>query len=149
MRPPFSQPCFPYGSIRVLGIVCLLASSTICGAKFVAPPPVLRPAPSAEASKWLAIAENEREDIQDRIDAVIYLRELKEAATADRLVKLLPAKYGAFTFWIVVALGETKSPQALPALKKMYNEENFAVPGKIRAALQRAIRACGGDPDVP
>lgn len=106
-------------------------------------------APSAEAAKWLGIVEDQTKDIQDRIKAVYEPEQLKEPATAERLIKLLPGNYDAFTFRIVVALEQIESPQALPLLKKMYNEENIDIPGKIRVALEGAIRACGGDPNDP
>ncbi len=106
--------------------------------------------PSPEAERWLAIAEDKEKDIHERIAAVVRLQKLKEEATADRLIKLLPGNYGAFTLEIVEVLAAIKSPRALPALRKMFNEQERRVPGKIRVALDYAIRACGGDdPDAP
>jgi HEAT repeat protein len=116
------------------------------------PPPSheLTPPPSPEAMKWLAIAEDKGQNIHERIKAVERLQALKEEATAGPLIQLLPGDYDALTFEIVIALGDIKSPRALPALKEMYHEEKINVPGKIRAALQGAIEACGGgDPHAP
>ena len=143
---------------RLTALTCLAWTLVSCE-KNVSPPnpeeqsaptaTIERPAPSSAASKWLTIAEDETNDIQDRITAVYELRKLKEPATAERLIKLLPGNYGAFTLEIVAALGKLKDPRALPALKSLYNEENIMVPGKIRAELKYAIRACGGDPKDP
>ena len=104
---------------------------------------------SPAASKWLIIAEDENKDIQDRITAVCELKQMKEPATAERLINLLPGNYGEFTLEIVAALGRIKDPQALPALKKMYNEQKINVAGGIRAEINHAIRECGGDPYIP
>ena len=137
------------GALCLPIILCLLSCSTV-GEGEVEPPTseeIIRPSPSRAASKWLAIAEDETKDIQDRIRAVYELKRLKEPATAERLIKLLPGDYGAFTHQIVGALGEIKEPRALPALWALYNEKNIVVSGKIRALLRYAIRECGGDLD--
>jgi HEAT repeat protein len=132
-------------------LVCLLASLTSCGGD-VMPPPAdeLTPPPSPEAAKWLAIAEDEGKDIHERIAAVVQLQKLKEEATADRLIKLLPGDYDALTLETIEALAAIRSPRALPAFKKMYHDKTILLPGKLNSALAHAIRACGGgDPDAP
>ena len=158
MRRAISRAYRAYGWFRQSALACLLASLSSCETPVSSPTApeqtaptasVERIVPSPEALKWLAIAEDETKDIQDRIKAVEHLERLKEEATADRLVKLLPGNYGAFAFRIVVTLGAIKSPRALPALEKMYNEKEIDVPGKIRVVLKGAIRVCRGDTDAP
>ena len=103
---------------------------------------------SPEASRLLAVAEDDGKHYEDRIEAVFELWKRKEAAAADRLIKLLPGDYDAFTSELVNALGELRNPKALPALEKLYLAKVYEHHGKIMSALVDAIRECGGDPDL-
>jgi hypothetical protein len=108
----------------------------------------LYPRPSREAQRCLLIVEDPRRELQERIRAVRELGKRREEATVDRLVLLLPGEYDALTREVIVALAMVRSRRALPALWRMWNEQNVNVPGKIRASLHYAIGACGGgDPD--
>jgi hypothetical protein len=108
----------------------------------------LYPRPSREAQRWLVIVEDPRRELQDRIQAMRQLGKLREEATVDRVVLLLPGEYDALTREVIVALAMVRSQRALPALRRMWNERNVQVPGKIRASLWYAIGACGGgDPE--
>src|SRR5262249_8060956 len=106
------------------------------------------PRPSWEAQRWLVIVEDRRRESEGRVRAGRELGQRREEATVDRLVLLLPGEYDALTREVIVALALVRSRRALPALRSMWNEQNVNVPGKIRASLWYAIRACGGgDPD--
>ncbi len=131
----------------LLVALCALPFMTSCARNDRMPPSIAEQnKPSPEAEQWLTIAEDEGKDLQDRIKAVQHLERLKEEGTVPRLVKLLPNSEGYFTLRILAALGEIKSPEALPILEKMYHDKDHDLIGQVRSALSSAIRECGGDP---
>ena len=100
--------------------------------------------PTPEAERLLRLVEDADQPYAVRVAAVDALRQRREPATVPRLTRLLPGNADVVTLRVVIALGEIGDRRALPALRKMQNDPNIDLPGKINTAVDGTIRALGG-----
>jgi HEAT repeat protein len=94
-----------------------------------------------EAERLLRIAEDPGQSSEERTRAIDQLGRRGESAAVPRLLRLLPGKGDVITYRVVIALGQIGDSSALPALRKLRDDPNVELRGKIRSALDGAIDA--------
>jgi HEAT repeat protein len=102
---------------------------------------IVRVGPTAEAERLLRIAEDKGRSSAKRVRAIDQVGRRREAAVVPRLLRFLPGEGDVITYRVVIALGQIGDRSALPALRKLRDDPNIELPGKIRSALQGAIDA--------
>jgi HEAT repeat protein len=119
---------------------CVLALSSLVAADS-GPPVDCRmgcAGPTRQAERLLRIAEDEGRSSEERVRAIDQLGQRREAATVPRLLRLLSGG-DVVTLRAVIALRQIGDRRALPALRKLRDDPNNKLPGKIYAALHETI----------
>jgi HEAT repeat protein len=96
--------------------------------------------PTLQGERLLLIAEDGGRSSEERVRAIDQLGRRREAATVPRLVCLLSGA-DVVTLRTVIALRQIGDRRALPSLRKLRDDPNNRLPGKIYAALHETIDA--------
>jgi HEAT repeat protein len=102
--------------------------------------------PTPEAERLLQIVEDKERTYEQRVRAIDQLGQRRERATVPRLLRLLPGEGDVVTLRVVIALAQIGDRRALPILRKMCDDPNSDLPGKINSALHYAVEDLAKSP---
>jgi hypothetical protein len=92
-----------------------------------------------EAERLLQIAEDWRRSYEERLKAVDQLGQRREVAVVPRLLRFLSGDADVLTLRVVYVLGKIGDRRALPALRKLRDDPDRDLPGKMYTYLHGAI----------